>query len=39
MKTNYCLDMYYYGKYPGYYMRYLKERDIVPIMMDGDEEI
>ena len=38
MKTNYCLDMYYYGKYPGYYMRYLKERNIVPIMMDGDEE-
>ena len=31
-KTNYCLDMHYYGEYPGYYMRYLKERDIVPVM-------
>lgn len=39
MKTVYCLDMHYYGKYPGYYMRYLKERDIVPQMEAGDEEI
>ena len=39
MKTNYCLDMYHYGKYPGYYMRYLKERNIVPDMLEGDEEI
>lgn len=39
MKTVYCLDMHFYGKYPGYYMRYLKERDIVPVMLDGDEEI
>lgn len=39
MKTVYCLDMHYYGQYPGYYMRYLTERDIVPVMMDGDEDI
>lgn len=39
MKTNYCLDMYYDGKYPGYYMRYLRERNIVPKMLAGDEEI
>ncbi len=39
MKTVYCLDMHYYGKYPGYYMRYLKERDIVPAMQDSDKEI
>lgn len=35
-KTNYCLDMHYYGAYPGYYMRYLQERDIVPVMEEGD---
>lgn len=39
MKTVYCLDMHYYGKYPGYYLRYLKERNIVPVMLEGDEEI
>lgn len=39
MKTTYCLDIHYNGKYPGYYMRYLKERNIVPIMGEGDEEI
>lgn len=39
MKAVYCLDMYYYGKYPGYYMRYLQERDIVPSVSAGDEEI
>lgn len=38
-KTNYCLDMHYYGEYPGYYMRYLKERDIVPKMEEGDAAI
>ena len=38
-KTTYCLDMYVYGQYPGYYMRYLKERDIVPKMEQSDEEI
>ncbi len=39
MKTVYCLDMHYYGKYSGLYMRYLKERNIVPVTQPGDEEI
>lgn len=39
MKAVYCLDMHFYGKYPGYYMRYLKEREIVPRMLPGDEDI
>ena len=38
-KTLYCLDMYYYGKYPGYYMQYLKTRNIVPIMLEEDVDI
>lgn len=39
MKTNYCLDMHMYGEYPGYYMRYLEERNIVPVMMPEDKAI
>ena len=39
MKTVYCLDMHYYGEYSGLYMRYLKERDIVPEMQEEDREI
>ncbi|MBR3363308.1 MAG: glycoside hydrolase family 1 protein [Solobacterium sp.] len=39
MKTVYCLDMHYYGEYSGLYMRYLKERDIVPEMKEEDKEI
>ena len=39
MKTVYCLDMHYYGRYPGYYLRYLKERNIMPVTQAGDEEI
>ena len=39
MKTVYCLDMHYYGEYSGLYMRYLKERDIVPEMKEEDREI
>lgn len=39
MKTVYCLDMHYYGKYSGLYMRYLKDRNIVPVTQPGDEEI
>ena len=39
LKTVYCLDMHYYGEYSGIYMRYLKERDIVPVMEEGDKEI
>lgn len=38
-KTNYCLDIHFTGEYPGYYMRYLKERNIVPIMEEADKEI
>lgn len=38
-KTDYCLDMYYDGEYPGYYMRYLEERGIVPKTGAGDREI
>ena len=38
-KTVYCLDMHYYGQYSGLYMRYLEERNIVPHMEAGDEEI
>ncbi len=38
-KTNYCLEMHQNGEYPGYYMRYLKERNIVPKMEEGDKEL
>lgn len=38
-KTEYCLEMHMTGEYPGYYMRYLKERDIVPDMLEEDKEI
>lgn len=38
-KTNYCLEMHQNGEYPGYYMRYLKERNIVPQMEEGDREL
>ena len=39
MKTVYCLDMHYYGEYSGLYMRYLKERNIVPVMKEEDKKI
>lgn len=38
-KTNYCLEMHMNGEYPGYYMRYLKERNIVPQLPKADQEI
>ncbi|WP_055665146.1 glycoside hydrolase family 1 protein [Desnuesiella massiliensis] len=38
-KVYYMLDMHYYGEYPGYYIKYLKERDIMPHMEDNDKEI
>lgn len=38
-KTNYCLEMHQNGEYPGYYMNYLKERNIVPVTEDGDREL
>lgn len=39
IKTDYCLDIHCFGEYPGYYMRYLKERNIVPEMQEGDAKI
>lgn len=38
-KTNYLLDMHYYGEYPAYYMNYLKALDIVPDMPEEDRAI
>lgn len=38
-KTNYCLEMHLDGHYPGYYMRYLRERNIVPVMLPEDKAI
>lgn len=38
-KTDYCLDVHIYGKYPGYYMRYLEEYNIVPKMEAEDKDI
>ena len=39
MKTLYCLDMHYNGKYPDYYLRYLNERNILPRTEPGDEAV
>ena len=39
LKTNYCLEMHINGEYPGYYMRYLRERNIVPKMEPEDVAI
>lgn len=38
-KVYYMLDMHFYGEYPGYYLKYLRERDIMPRMEDKDKEI
>ncbi|MGL5931592.1 MAG: glycoside hydrolase family 1 protein [Cetobacterium sp.] len=38
-KTEYALDMHVYGEYPKYYMRYLKERNIVPKTEAIDKDI
>ena len=38
-KTDYCLDVHMYGEYPGYYMAYLKEQDMVPATEPGDAEL
>ncbi|MBQ1405989.1 MAG: glycoside hydrolase family 1 protein [Oscillospiraceae bacterium] len=35
-KTDYCLDMHCSGEYPGYYMAYLREQDMVPEMQPED---
>lgn len=38
-KVYYMFDMYYYGEYLGYYMKYFEKRNIVFYMEDGDKEI
>ncbi|MDO4466362.1 MAG: glycoside hydrolase family 1 protein [Bacillota bacterium] len=38
-KTDYCLYMHYYGEYPGYYKKYLKECDIEPHTKPEDEAL
>lgn len=38
-KVYYMLDMHYYGEYPGYYINYLKKRNIMPHMEESDKEI
>lgn len=38
-KTNYCLDMYFYGEYPKYYLNYLNQRQIMPVMKESDKEL
>lgn len=38
-KTLYALDIYYYGKYPAYYLNYLSKRDIMPKTETCDKEI
>lgn len=39
LKTNYALDMYCYGDYPGYYKKYLHQCGIFPITEVGDDAI
>ena len=38
-KVYYMLDMHHYGEYPGYYIDYLKKRDIMPYMPESDKAI
>ena len=38
-KVYYMLDMHQFGEYPGYYMQYLRERNIMPHMEESDKEI
>ncbi|MEO2507782.1 glycoside hydrolase family 1 protein [Clostridium paraputrificum] len=38
-KVYYMLDMHQFGEYPGYYMNYLRERNIMPNMEESDKEI
>ena len=38
-KTDYALDMYYNGRYSGLYMDYLEQKQLVPQMEAGDEEV
>ncbi|MEK5175588.1 glycoside hydrolase family 1 protein [Heyndrickxia sp. FSL W8-0496] len=38
-KTNYALEMYCFGEYPGYYKEYLTKCDLYPITKPEDEEV
>ena len=38
-KTDYALEMYTKGEYPGYYLRYLKEHGIMPRTEPGDRAL
>lgn len=38
-KTDYCLEMYTQGEYPGYYLRYLEERNIMPVKHKEDDAL
>lgn len=38
-KTNYALEMYCYGEYPGYYKEYLNKMDIAPKTEPTDTDI
>lgn len=33
------MDIHYHGEYPKYYLKYLAERDWMPVMLDEDAEI
>lgn len=39
IRANYMLDVHYYGEYPRYYWNYLVDRDMEPIIEDGDIEL
>lgn len=39
LKTGYALEMYRFGQYSGLYMRYLEERNIVPVGFAGDDDV
>lgn len=38
-KVYYMLDMHHYGEYPGYYINYLKKRNIMPHMEECDKDV
>ncbi|MGH2183164.1 family 1 glycosylhydrolase, partial [Enterococcus faecalis] len=39
LKTNYALEMYCIGEYPGYYQGYMTKCDIYPETQPEDQEI
>ncbi|WEV51314.1 glycoside hydrolase family 1 protein [Lactobacillus sp. ESL0731] len=38
-KTNYALEMYCFGQYPGYYRHFLQEQGIYPQTAAGDDKV